>query len=237
MTRRARTTFPFLDKLDVATTKKDCGLYMFKGFLSPKEAKVAFNILVDDVKFPWDTKPELNGEPLTQKSSKHELLESAKEHKKKNGKIKYNNNLKGLLKLGELTARIENDFDVKVSYVFCNRFPNPDHILDWHKNTYGQHICVLTLGSKRRMEFRNNKTKKIETMTPRTGDLYMMPLNMNDTHLHRVCSANQTDPKGSNSDILLSFVFFFKAPKYAKEFKIPKKKKDNMMGFLKSVLA
>jgi hypothetical protein len=232
ITMTLRTRHPFLDKLGVATTKKDCGLYLFKGFLSPKEAKAAFDVLVDDAKFPWDTKPELNGKPLTHQSCEHELLESAKEQKKKRGMIKYTSNLKGLLKLGELTARIERDFDVKVSFVFCNRFPSPDHILDWHKNAYREHICVLTLGSKRRVEFRNNKTKKIETMTPSCGDLYMMPLNLNDTHTHRVCSANETDPNESNSDVFLSFIFFFKAPKYAKDFfKIPKK--DKMMGFLK----
>ena len=58
-----RTRKPFLEKLDTATTKKDCGMYLFEGFLSPKEAKDAFDVLVDDAKFPWDREPELNGEP------------------------------------------------------------------------------------------------------------------------------------------------------------------------------
>jgi hypothetical protein len=231
---KLRRRQPFLEKLDVATTKKDCGVYMFEGFLSKKEAKNAFDLLVDDTNFPWDTRPELNGQPLTQKSCEHDLIESAKEQKKKEGRTKYPSNLKGLLKLGEICALIERDFDVEVSFVFCNRFPNPAQQPDWCKNEYGEHICVLTLGSKRRIEVRNNETEQIETMTPSAGDLYVMPLKINDTHTQRVCSANEMK-SGANEDALLSFVFFFKAPKYAKEFR--PSMNEEMMEFMEGILA
>lgn len=232
-----RTRKPFLEKLDTATTKKDCGMYLFEGFLSPKEAKDAFDVLVDDAKFPWDATPELNGEPLLDDASEHDLVEVAKEQKKKRGRIKYTPDLNGLLKLGELCARIERDFDVKVSSVCCNRFPNSDHheCEDWQKNAYGEHICVLTLGSKRRIEVRNNKTQEIEAMTPSAGDLYVMPLKLNDTHTHRVSSIHETDPSEPGNDALLSFIFFFEAPKYAKDFDTQHRAK--MIGRMKNFLA
>lgn len=231
MAPRVRPTVPFLEKLGTATTKKECGMYLFEGFLSPREAKDAFDVLVDDAKFPWDTKPELNGEPLSQQACEHDLLESAKEQKKKNGRIKYNSNMKGLLKLGELFARIERDFDIKVNCVCCNRFPSLENQHEWQKNSYGERFCVLTLGSKRRIEIRNNKTQFIEIMTPSAGDLYVMPMKLNDTHIHRVCSVNDTVPIESDADALLSLVFFFDAPKYAKDFGATKKNKT--LGIMK----
>jgi len=227
MAPKVRPIAPFLEKLGTATSKKECGIYLFEGFLSPEEATEAFDDLIDDAKFPWETQPELNGEPL-ESASEHELLESAKEQKKKNGRIKYNSDLKGLLKLGELFARIERDFDIKVNYVCCNRFPNPNNQMEWQKSSYGERFCVLTLGSKRRIEIKNNKTEYIETMTPNPGDLYVMPMKLNgNTHTHRVCPTG--DPV--DDDALLSLVFFFEPPKYTQDFE--KSKKQKLLGRLK----
>ena len=68
-------------------------------------------------------------------------------------------------------------------------------------------------------------------------------LCINKTHKHRVCSAIETqatslgdndDPSGeNNANTRLSFVFFFKAPSYATEFKISKK--DRLVGYLEGV--
>jgi hypothetical protein len=53
------------------------------------------------------------------------------------------------------------------------------------------------------------------TIEPASGDLYFMPLKINDTHRHQVCAAED-----ENAGTRMSFVFFFKTPKYAKDFKI-----------------
>lgn len=226
MTGRVRPKNIFLDKLGTATMKKECGIYLFEGFLSSEEAAETFDDLIDDAKFPWENNPELNGKPLTEEACEHDLLESAKEQKKKSGGIKYNTNLKGLLRLGELFARIERDFDVKVNSVCCNRIPNHGCQAEWQKNSYGERFCVLTLGSKRQIEIRNNKTQQIETMTPGEGDLYVMPMKLNDTHTYRTTSVNQTE---SNSDALLSLVFFFEPVTYGKE-SGKKTKKQKLFG-------
>jgi len=200
---------PFLEMLDEATTKKECGLYLFEEFLSAQEARDAFDILVDDAKFPWDTQAE---EP----QGENDLLESAIANKERNGAIRYNRDLKGLLKLGELCAQIELTFDVRVSSVFCNRLPNPrDNNNCWSNENYGEHFCVLTLGSSRRIEFRNNRTQEIDSITPFAGDLYMMPRNLDETHTVSVCPVDDNHPVEENNDALLSFVFFFEAPTYA----------------------
>lgn len=178
MAPRVRPTVPFLEKLGTATTKKECGMYLFEGFLSPREAKDAFDVLVDDAKFPWDTKPELNGEPLSQQACEHDLLESAKEQKKKNGRIKYNSNMKGLLKLGELFARIERDFDIKVNCVCCNRFPSLENQLEWQKKFLRRTILCIDPRIK----------------TPDRNPKQQNPIHRNnDTECRRlVCDAHET---------------------------------------------
>ena len=207
MTLKPNQQPSFLEKLGGATTKKGCGLYLFEEFLSPEEAEDAFDILINDEKFPWYTEPE------EQKTNEQDLFQFAREQKQKRGTIKDTNDFKGLLKLGQISAKIEKIFGVRISFVFCNKFQNRDQRLDCHKNAYAQHICVLTLGSKRRVEFRNRKTRKIEAITPGGGDLYIMPLKLDDTHAHRVCPTNEANPNGTNDFARMSFVFFFEAPK------------------------
>jgi len=210
MTLKPNEQLPFLEKLGGATTKKDCGLYLFEEFLSPEEAEDAFDVLIDDEKFPWYTEPE------EQKTNEHDLFEFAREQKRKRGMIKDTSDFKGLLKLGLISAKIEDIFGVRISFVFCNRFQNRDQRLECHKNVYAEHICVLTLGSKRRIEFRNKKTQKTEAITPSGGDLYVMPLKLDNTHAHRVCPINETNPNATNDFARMSFVFFFEASKCEK---------------------
>ena len=126
--------------------------------------------------------------------------------------------------LEHMCEKIEKDFDVEVYDVYCNRLEDPTHHLDWHEDTYGTHIFVLSLGSQRTVEWRENKTGAIDSVRPQAGDMYFMPLGLNKTHEHRVCAGKEGD--GTR----ISFVFFFKAPKYAKEFKISKI--DQVAGFV-----
>lgn len=224
----------FHDKLDAATDKKECGVYLYDGFLSSGEARKAFDIFDDDSKFPWDTKPVLFGETLTSHAYEHDRYQ----FRKKKVRRALTSNERGLFKLEELCSKIERDFDVKISYVFCNRFQDPKHRMSWHKDTYGEHICVLTLGSERRIEFRNNKTRRVEALTPASGDLYLMPLRVNKYYKHRVCSAMASWGKSNTchdvppEDITrLSFVFFFEPPEYArKEFRISTR--DMLVGIV-----
>ena len=205
---------------------------MYNGFQSPQVANDAFLVLKNDSDFPWELKPKLFGEQLKQHAYKHDR------YKYTAGK----NKRKGLDMLETICSTLEHEFDVQISFVYCNRFQDPHHMLDWHKDTYGEHILVLTLGAERRIEFRNNVTREIESITPKSGDLYLMPLHVNKTHKHRVCSANETGNLQSNNTnntcsedaTRLSFFFFFKPPKYAKQFKVSMK--DKAVGFLESLL-
>ena len=69
----------------------------------------------------------------------------------------------------------------------------------------------------------------MQDLKPNAGDLYFMPLRVNDTHEHQVCAA-----EGPEDGTRLSFVFFFKTPKYAKDFKITTR--DKIKGFFESVV-
>lgn len=166
-----------------------------------------------DNDFPWDLKPVLFGERLAQ---------HAYTYRRSNTK-KRNNKFQGLKVLESICEKIEEEFDGEVDEVFCNRFEHCTHRIDWHKDTYGRHILVLSLGSSRRVQFRDNKTKKIDTVQPSSGDLYFFPLRVNDTHKHRVCAGSRGD--GTR----ISLVFFFKTPSYAVDYKITKM--DKLRGF------
>lgn len=195
---------PFLDELDQAQKICDGALFLTPGFLGPPEADESFRLFDNDEQFPWDLKPRLYGQRLPQHSYLY------KRYKKKAGA----NSLQGLQKLEELCARIEERFDGEISDVFCNRFQDPTHFIEWHKDTYGKHIFVLSLGSTRQIQFRDNKTKQVDEFVPAAGDIYFMPLRTNSTHKHQVMPA--ADGEGTR----ISFVFFFQQPKYAKQYRI-----------------
>lgn len=212
-TESAEAPTPFLDKLDTAT-KRISGLYIFEQYLTPEEAQAAHQVMNNE--FPWDLKPRLYGEPLTQHAYHY------KRYKEKHAAQK-REMYAGLAHLEQLCQRMELEFDGTVDDVWCNRFQNKFHGIPWHHDTYGRHILVLSLGASRPVQFRNDRTGSIATLEPSSGDLYLFPLRINDTHHHRVCSGTGTR---------MSFVFFFKPPKYAKEWKITRmdKFKGKMMA-------
>eukprot|EP00892_Ulva_mutabilis_P009098 jgi/Ulvmu1/6560/UM003_0197.1 len=208
----------FLDAL--ATAEHTAGVYLFRSFLTKAEANDLFASLDDDSIFPWDMKPVLYGERLTQ----HAYLFSRKP--------KQIEAWPGLAELEALCGRVEAALDCTVVDVFCNRFQDTAHRLPWHTDTYGHHIAVLSLGAGRNVQFRRKSwinTKPIETVRPAAGDMYFMPLKLNDTHEHRVCPA-ESGAEGTR----LSFVFFLKTPNYAKEFKITTRQK--IQGAIEAVL-
>jgi len=215
---------PFLERL--STAKRTCGLHLFDEFLSQGECQDYFEIL-NSKEFPWNLKPQLYGKALTQHAYQHNDRHTKRTRKKINGSL-------GLKKLEELCVKIETEFDGSVTDVYCNRFEDPGHAIDWHRDTYGRHIFVLSLGSERMVEWRDRKTRQIEQLTPSEGSVYFMPLCLNFTHEHRVCSTEGLNTKNMVGT-RISFVFFFEPPKYAKAFKICST--DRFIGFIESMLS
>ena len=202
----------FLDKLQ--TAEKVCGVYLFQNYLDEDERSRAFEVFNSD-QFPWDLKPKLFGTTLEQ----HAYIFERKPKKIKNNEALY--------KLELLCKELEKDFDIKISGVFCNRLQDQTHNIPWHKDTYGSHLFVLSLGSQRTIEWRENKTGVVESLRPNAGDIYFLPLGLNKTHQHRVCAGNESD--GTR----ISLVFVFKSPKYAKDFKITFR--DKIIGFMEII--
>ena len=201
------STTPFLDQLDAAK-QMDVGIFLIDQFLSTQQADVAFDILNND--FPWELKPTLYGQKLSQHAYHYirNNKSSTKRHIEQSA---------GLSTLEELCTKIEMQFDGKVSDVYCNRFQDPKHNIPYHTDTFGRHILVLSLGSTRTVNFRNKKTKQVTSVRPH-GDLYFMPLRVNDKYEHCVCAASDEDLASTDTP-RLSFVFFIETPKYAKEYK------------------
>lgn len=200
----------FLQELESADPKG--GVFLFRDFLSSDDATSAFECFNNDANFPWDKNPKLYGVKLTQ----HAYIYNRKKSKNKA------ETFKGIAVLEELCEKVQQRFDGKVTDVYCNRFNDSTHRIDWHTDTYGTHIFVLSLGSERNVEFKEKQGWKIKpqveminTVRPSAGDIYFMPLQLNKTHVHRVCAAD-----GPVTTPRISFVFFFETPKYATEYKI-----------------
>lgn len=212
------TQQPFLTELEQAT--KTSQVFLWESFLSPTEAAQVFQILDDDKKVPWDVQPHLFGELRKQQAFQFD----------RNGGIRgVQSQLQkypALEVLEKLCRDIQLRYNVKVYDVFCNRFQDPSHRIEWHADTYGSHIFVLTLGSTRAIQFRRKpcwflcgmgKRGEVETVKPNAGDIYFMPLQVNYSHHHRVCSASD-DETGTR----ISLVFFVESPKYANRYRITK---------------
>mmetsp|Transcript_8037 Transcript_8037/g.12734 ORF Transcript_8037/g.12734 Transcript_8037/m.12734 type:complete len:234 (-) Transcript_8037:74-775(-) len=217
-------TAPFLDQLDAAKQLDGVDVFVINHFLSHYEAGTTFQTLNDGI--PWDLKPRLYGEKLSQHAYQHIWNKTGTKRALQST---------GLAHLEELCAKIEKDFDGKVSDVYCNRFMDPEHNIPYHTDTFGKHIMVLSLGSPRAVNFRNKKTKKVTEVKPEAGDLYFMPLRVNDSHEHCVRAANKEDKVDGGNNTRLSFVFFFEPPKYVKDYKITKI--DKIRGFVGGILS
>lgn len=220
-----KTSTPFLDQLDAATKLDDVGIFLIDQFLPLDEADNAFDILNSNA-FPWELKPTLYRQQLNQ---------HAHEYRRSNSNINRSGQSTGMSKLEELCTKIEKQFDGKVSYVYCNRFQDPEHNIPYHTDTFGQHILVLSLGSQRTVNFRNKKTRHVTSVRPKAGDMYFMPLRVNDNYEHCVCAANEEDLNDGEDNTRLSFVFFIQPPKYARAYKISVV--DKLKGLVEDALS
>jgi len=213
---------PFLDQLDAAE-KLDAGVFLIGQFLSQEQSMQSFQNLNDGM--PWELKPTLYGGKLSQHAYLHIRNKKGAKRAQKST---------GLAHLEELSAKIEKDFDGKVSEVYCNRFMDPDHHIPYHTDNFGKNIIVLSLGSSRTVNFRNKKNKQVTKVRPKSGGLYFMPLRVNDSYEHCVCAASEKD-LASGENTRLSFVFFLETPKYAKEYKISTF--DKVGGYMEGILS
>lgn len=174
-------------------------LRFWKGWMPEEEARASFEALDAEGAFPWNVKPRLYGQELNQHAFYHQ--------RKKDGSAKEHGDMPGMVHLQGLCGRVEEELGCEVYGTYCNRFADPGHAIPWHQDKFGTHIAVLSLGSSRRLEFRDNKTKAVEAYEPVAGDLYFMSLDHNKRHYHRVCASD--DPGASPR---ISLVFFVTPP-------------------------
>lgn len=200
---------PFLDEIARAKASVvDGRVVLWDDFFETRsEAEAAFAVLNDDTKIPWDWEPVVAMEQLEQHAY----------HYTRDVSVPPIDQQEGLSLLEDLCQRLSARFDCVVSDVFCNRFADATHHIDWHRDTYGTHIFVLSLGAVRRVQFRSanllRRRRPVETLEPTSGDLYFMPLHVNKTHQHRVCTSASTAPDENHTRI--SLVFYATTPPYA----------------------
>lgn len=74
---------------------------------------------------------------------------------------------------------------------FINGYEGPRDHLGWHADDSpeiddGRHIAVVSLGSARRIQFREKGSGAIEDLILQPGSLLLMHPGMQDTHEHRI---------------------------------------------------
>jgi len=200
------------------------GLKFFNAWLPQNEAETVFKS-VNGKTFPWNEKPKLYGRKIPQ----HAYIY----HRGKSWKSRLSMERDGREALEILCQRIAKDFGCSVNSVYCNRFQDPEHRIEWHQDQYASHIFVLSLGGHRGLEFRDKDGSNIVRYDPVPGDLYFMSLQHNKEHYHRVLSAVESGDTTDSTRI--SFVFFVTAPFNKKEYKLSFS--ENMYGFLNSMLS
>mmetsp|Transcript_48433 Transcript_48433/g.117223 ORF Transcript_48433/g.117223 Transcript_48433/m.117223 type:complete len:213 (-) Transcript_48433:224-862(-) len=190
------------------------GLKFFDGYLSREESNQIF-AAVNGPTFTWNEKPKLYGMKLPQ----HAYLYQRGKSRKTSTKLSMKSDGREALEL--LCQRILNDFGCSVQSVYCNRFQDLDHRIEWHRDKFGSHILVLTLGNGRRdLEFKDNSGSNLQRYHPKAGDLYFLSLQYNKEHCHRVLSTIESSDNSNNHGIRVSFVFFITAPFNIKEYKV-----------------
>lgn len=195
------------------------GLKFFHSWLTKAESHSLLENLNDNATFPWNIKPRLYGTSLPQ----HAYMYNRPQKKSPVPS--------GLQALETLCHRVETDFACTVSGVYCNRFQDPHHHIQWHQDQYASHIFVLSLGAPRGIEFRPINQKKsnlqeeaVTRYDPKSGDLYFMSLQHNTVSHHRVLSQVESGFYDENGDDVattrISLVFFVSAPFDKPEYKI-----------------
>lgn len=106
--------------------KGDSGLRFWSDWLPPEEAAEVFAQVESTQLFPWDLRPTLYGERLPQHAF----------HYLRSDRRASEGSLPGLRALEALCGRVERDLGCGVSDVYCNRFEDPNHRIEWHQVLY-----------------------------------------------------------------------------------------------------
>lgn len=124
--------------------KGDSGLRFWSDWLPPEEAAEVFAQVESTQLFPWDLRPTLYGERLPQHAF----------HYLRSDRRASEGSLPGLRALEALCGRVERDLGCGVSDVYCNRFEDPNHRIEWHQVQYCMnclnfclrdgHVCLLS---------------------------------------------------------------------------------------------
>lgn len=93
--------------------------------------------------------------------------------------------------LADITARLEEKTGTPFEGCFVNCYDGPRDHLGWHADDSpeidsARPIAVISLGSMRRIEFRENGTPDKHAVLLEPGSLLLMHAGMQSTHQHRI---------------------------------------------------
>lgn len=93
--------------------------------------------------------------------------------------------------LADIAARLEAKTGTPFEGCFVNCYDGPRDHLGWHADDSpeidgGRPIAVISLGSARRIEFRENEAPVKHELLLEPGSLFLMHAGMQATHQHRI---------------------------------------------------
>lgn len=107
------------------------------------------------------------------------------------------------LAVSAMIEQIELNFPVNCRGIFLNKYTDGDSYCPYHKDQYNCDVYTISLGEHRNLLIKKDERgAKSEKLELNSGDLYILPKILNDTHVHSVPKTKKT------KDVRISVVFF-----------------------------
>mmetsp|Transcript_7613 Transcript_7613/g.11529 ORF Transcript_7613/g.11529 Transcript_7613/m.11529 type:complete len:189 (-) Transcript_7613:39-605(-) len=163
----------------------------FRKFFSKKEADDLFERCVKEI--PWAKKKWMDTGYILPQLAVHYDQKMRKENP--------------CSIVEELAERIGKTFGARSSDIWCNKFNDGKHHIEWHQDNYGEHCFIISFGSTRQLEIRPLSDKvSVISHDVQHGDVYYFSPSWDKNHEHRVPSNDLS------KHCRVSFVIFTNKP-------------------------
>jgi alkylated DNA repair dioxygenase AlkB len=95
--------------------------------------------------------------------------------------------------LNVILLDIEKQFSRKVTGAFLNYYENGNEYAPYHADKYNCDTCLISLGTKRILRYKENKTKENVDYVLHSGDLLFIPNEINNNYKHSLLQTKKVD--------------------------------------------
>ena len=95
--------------------------------------------------------------------------------------------------LNVILLDIEKQFSRKVTGAFLNYYENGNEYAPYHADKYNCDTCLISLGTKRILRYKENKTEENVDYVLHSGDLLFIPNEINNNYKHSLLQTKKVD--------------------------------------------